>query len=134
MTQAIPDSYYTVQADDTLSSIAQQYYGTSSRWQDIYIANSQVIGENPAVLPPGKKLFIPNVMLSLQTCTVTAANGIKIRVAPTTQSTVVTIYPIGTPLNFVEVVNGEFVEGNPRWGHSIQGHYFWMGATDRPNG
>ena len=42
--------------------------------------------------------------------------------------------PLGTVLNFVQVVIGENVAGNPRWGHSQQGHYFWLGGTDHPNG
>ncbi len=66
-------------------------------------------------------------------CTVTV-DALHIRAAPTSQSALVATYPRGTTLNFVEVVDGENVDGNPCWGHSAQGHYFWLGGTDHPNG
>ncbi len=72
--------------------------------------------------------------LSPQICTVTSDGGVNVRAAPTTQSAIIARYPKGTDLNFVNVVNGESVNGNPLWGHSQQGHYFWLGATNRPNG
>lgn len=62
-------------------------------------------------------------------CTVTV-DELNIRAQPTSQSALVATYPRGTILNFVEVVNGENVDGNPHWGHSEQGHYFWLGGTD----
>lgn len=139
MTQATSGSKYTVQQGDTLSSIAQKVYGDSSKWHEIYIANTQVIGNNPNMLAADQVLYIPQVAqnsqpLALQSCTVTSANGINVRTAPTVQSAVVAIYPAGSSLNFVEVVEGEVIQGNSLWGLSKQGHYFWMGATDRPNG
>ncbi len=69
-----------------------------------------------------------------QICTITYAGGLNVRAAPTTQSAIIARYPLGTELNFVEVVNGENVDGNPLWGRSRQGHYYWMGGTSRPNG
>jgi len=69
-----------------------------------------------------------------QICTVTSDNGLRVRTGPTTQSAIIATYPSGAVLDYVEVVNGEDVEGNPLWGRSAQGHYFWMGGTDRPNG
>ena len=69
-----------------------------------------------------------------QICTITSASGLNVRAAPTTNSAIIANYPPGTALNFVEVVNGENIDGNPLWGRSRQGHYFWMGGTDRPNG
>ncbi len=66
-------------------------------------------------------------------CTVTA-DQLHIRAQPTSQSALIATYPRGTTLNFIEVVNGENVDGNPRWGHSEQGHYFWLGGTDHPDG
>jgi LysM repeat protein len=129
-----PNSYYTVQQGDTLSSIAQQAYGNANQWQAIYDANRQVIGNNPDHIFPGQVLFIPSIAPSLKTCTVTAPNGLNVRAAPTSQSTLIASYSPGTVLNFFEVVNGENVGGNPRWGHSVQGHYFWLGGTDHPNG
>ncbi|TME06564.1 MAG: LysM peptidoglycan-binding domain-containing protein [Chloroflexi bacterium] len=136
MAQATPGSNYTVQPGDTLYSIAQRAYGDGNKWQIIYDANKQVIGSNPNLLRPGEVLYIPPVTPPPQpkTCKVTAAQGLNIRAAPTSQSALITSYPIGTVLNYVEVVIGENVAGNPYWGHSEQGHYYWMGGTDHPNG
>jgi nucleoid-associated protein YgaU len=50
---------YTVQANDTLPSIAAQMYGDASRWTAIYDANRSTIGEDPNVLPAGAQLTIP---------------------------------------------------------------------------
>jgi phage tail protein X len=133
-------SKYTVQEGDTLPSIAQKVYGNSNRWHEIYIANTQVLDNNPSVLSPGTKLYLPQIRelasdsLDLHTCTITAADGLNIRVASTVQSAIVAWYPPGTVLNYIEVVEGEFIHGNPFWGHSLQGHYFWMGGTDHPEG
>ncbi len=66
-------------------------------------------------------------------CTVTV-DQLHIRAQPTSQSELIATYPRDSVLNFVEVVNGEKVAGNPHWGHSQQGHYFWLGGTDHPNG
>ena len=125
-----PGSNYTVQQGDTLFSLAQQAYGDSTKWQVIYNANKQVIGNDPNHLVPGAVLFIPAV----KSCTVTVASGLNIRSAPTSQSSLITNYPSGTVLNYIEVVNGENVSGNPHWGHSQENHYYWMGGTDHPNG
>lgn len=62
----------------------------------------------------------------LVTVTVDALN---VRTAPSDQSTLVATYPRGSVLNYVEVVEGENVAGNPRWGRSVQGHYFWVLST-----
>lgn len=129
-----PGTSYTVQEGDTLSGIAQRAYGDGSAaaWMRIYNANKSVIGDNPNLIRPGEVLYIPP--LTPMTCTVTAARGLNIRSAPNSESSLIASYPPGTVLNYVEVVNGENVAGNPRWGHSQQGHYFWMGGTDHPNG
>jgi phage tail protein X len=139
MANVTPGSKYTVREGDTLFSIAQQAYGDSNQWHAIYIANTQVIGSNPNVLPDGIVLYIPQIVHSLQMqnlhiCTATAPNGLNVRAAPTVQSAVVATYPPGTILNYVEVVNGEVINGNPLWGRSMQWHYFWMGGTDHPDG
>ncbi|MDX1663602.1 MAG: LysM peptidoglycan-binding domain-containing protein [Candidatus Promineifilaceae bacterium] len=54
---------YTVQSGDSLSSIAQHYYGTATRdkWMAIYTANKDVIGDDPAQIRPGQKLEIPQI-------------------------------------------------------------------------
>ena len=126
----MPGTSYTVQPGDSLFSIAQQAYGDGSQWERIYNANKQVIGNDPNHIVPGEVLFIPEV----KTCTVTVPTGLNIRSAPTSQSTLIASYPIGTVLNYIEVVNGENVNGNSRWGHSKQNNYYWMGGTDHPNG
>jgi len=133
--QALPGSTYTVQTGDSLFSIAQQAYGDGNQWQKIYDANKQVIGNDPNLIRPGEVLSIPPITPPHpKTCKVTAANGLNVRAAPTSQSALIASYPPGTVLNYIAVVNGENVAGNPRWGHSEQGHYFWMGGTDHPNG
>ena len=140
MAQAIPGSKYTVQEGDTLSSIAEKVYGDSNQWHEIYIANTQVIGNDPNILSPETVLYIPHIpeplvaALALQFCTVTSPDGLNVRACPTTHSAIIARFPSGTVLNFVEVVNGEVIEGNPHWGRSRQGHFFWMGGTDHPNG
>jgi LysM repeat protein len=138
MAQVTPGSKYTVQPGDSLFSIAQQAYGDGNLSQKIYDANKQVIGNDPNLIRPGEVLFIPPVTPPPppppKTCKVTAAQGLNIRSAPNSQSTLIASYPPGTVLNYIAVVNGENVAGNPRWGHSEQGHYYWMGGTDHPNG
>jgi LysM repeat protein len=127
----VPGSYYSVQPGDTLSGIAQQAYSNANQWQIIYKANTQVIGSDPNRINPGEEIYIP---LINKTCTVTSSIGLRTRAAPNTRSVILNVFPQGTVLTFFEVVNGENVEGNPRWGHSDQGYYFWLGGTDHPNG
>jgi Tfp pilus assembly protein FimV len=131
MAQAIPGSNYTVQQGDTLFSIAQQAYGDGNQWQTIYNANVQVIGSDPNLLSVGEVLYIPWIT---RTCTVTSSNGLNARAAATSQSAEINSFSPGTVLTFFEVVIGENVAGNPNWGHSDQGYYFWLGGTDHPNG
>lgn len=52
---------HTVAAGETLSHIAQQYYGSASRedWMAIYEANKATIGDNPSLIKPGQELNIP---------------------------------------------------------------------------
>ncbi len=54
------DSWYTVQAGDSLSSIAQLFYGSNTGWDQIYNTNLNVIGSNPNLIRPGMTLLIPN--------------------------------------------------------------------------
>ena len=71
----------------------------------------------------------PSAHLAMQFCTITT-DMLNIRSEPSTGSSIVAKYPQGTVLNFIEIVEGEMVNGVPYWGHSAQGHYFWMGGTD----
>jgi len=50
---------YTVEAGDTLRSIAQQVYGDQAQWPRIYDANRQAIGPDPDALSAGTRLTIP---------------------------------------------------------------------------
>lgn len=52
---------YTVRSGDSLSKIAREVYGDSSKWQLIYDANRSVIGRDPADLKVGMKLVLPDV-------------------------------------------------------------------------
>jgi LysM repeat protein len=49
---------YTVQPGDTLSSIAQRFYGSSADWPSLYQANRSVI-QNPNLISPGEVLDVP---------------------------------------------------------------------------
>jgi hypothetical protein len=126
-------SIYTVQPGDTLSSIAQHFYGDGNQWHKIYdYCNKQVIGPDPNLIRPGEVFYIPPI--GLKTCTVTSSIGLKARAAPNTQCPELDVFPQGTVLNFFEVQQGQNVGGNSNWGHSYQGYYFWLGGTDHPNG
>lgn len=49
---------YTIRPGDTLSDIAQQYYGQASRWRFLYNVNRETIGPNPNTLQAGDVLII----------------------------------------------------------------------------
>jgi Tfp pilus assembly protein FimV len=49
---------YTVRPGDTLSSIAQRFYGSTADWLGLYQANRSVI-KNPNVIYPGEVLDVP---------------------------------------------------------------------------
>lgn len=50
---------YTVASGDTLSAIAQKFYGDSSQYMKIYEANKATIGGNPDMIQVGQNLLIP---------------------------------------------------------------------------
>jgi LysM repeat protein len=50
--------HYTVRPGDTLSSIAQRFYGSPSDWRGLYQANRSVI-HNPDAIYPGEVLNVP---------------------------------------------------------------------------
>ena len=50
---------YTVQPGDTLSSIAQRFYGHPADWPWLYQANRAVV-QNPDVIYPGEVLTVPH--------------------------------------------------------------------------
>lgn len=49
---------HTVSQGETLSSIAVQYFGTSTAWQKIMDANADIL-QSPSQLRPGMRLKIP---------------------------------------------------------------------------
>jgi LysM repeat protein len=49
---------YTVQRGDTLSSIAQRFYGSTGDWNRLFAANRSVL-RNPNMIFPGQVLAIP---------------------------------------------------------------------------
>ena len=53
---------YTVQSGDSLSAIAQKFYGNQSanNVNKIYYSNLQTVGANPNLIFPGQKLYIPD--------------------------------------------------------------------------
>ena len=54
---------YVVQTGDSLSTIAQKFYGPSATYTDvqkIYYSNLTTIGPNPNYVYPGQKLYIPD--------------------------------------------------------------------------
>jgi LysM repeat protein len=50
--------HYTVRPGDTLSSIAQRFYGNPADWRGLYQANRSVI-RNPDAIYPGEVLNVP---------------------------------------------------------------------------
>jgi len=49
---------HIVKVGDTLWGISKRYYGTGTRWGDIYEANRDVIGKDPRLILPGMELAI----------------------------------------------------------------------------
>jgi nucleoid-associated protein YgaU len=50
--------YYVIKSGDTLSAIAQKFYGKGSEYPRIFEANREVI-KNPDLIYPGQKIRIP---------------------------------------------------------------------------
>ncbi len=72
--------------------------------------------------------------MRVQQCTITEPTGLHMRTEPNTAAAITNTFPVGTNLEFVAVVFGEDIAGNPRWGLAPQRYYFWLGATNRANG
>lgn len=53
---------YTVQSGDSLSKIANKFYGSmsSNNVNKIYYSNQTTIGANPNLIYSGQKLYIPD--------------------------------------------------------------------------
>jgi nucleoid-associated protein YgaU len=50
---------YTIKAGDTLTHLADRFYGTASKWTKIYEANRDAI-KNPDYIYIGQKITIPS--------------------------------------------------------------------------
>ena len=50
---------HVVQPGDTLSAIAQKYYGNAALWTEIFKKNKHIIGDDPGKIFPGQELQIP---------------------------------------------------------------------------
>lgn len=58
-TSRVTSQEYTVKSGDSLSAIAQNFYGDASEWDKIYQANKRIIGDNPNLIQVGQTLKIP---------------------------------------------------------------------------
>lgn len=56
---------YTVKAGDTLSGIAEDLYGRSDAWPQIYSENKNTIGQDPNIIEPGMVLQLPTSLRPL---------------------------------------------------------------------
>lgn len=52
-------TYYTIEKGDTLSKIANRFYGDPQKYHDLFDANREVI-QDPDKIYPGQKIRIPN--------------------------------------------------------------------------
>ena len=50
---------HVVVSGDTLSGIAEKYYGDAGKYFKIHEANKDLIGDNPDLIQPGMELVIP---------------------------------------------------------------------------
>ena len=69
-----PARRYTVKPGDTLSSIAQRFYGNPADWRGLYQANRSVI-HNPNVIVPGEVLNVPYQLPASSSSSMTSAPG-----------------------------------------------------------
>ena len=51
---------HTVTSGETLGKIAKQYYGSASKYNAIFKANTDIL-KNPDVIQVGQELVIPNL-------------------------------------------------------------------------
>ena len=54
------ETVYEVKSGDSLSKIAQKYYGKATLWTEIYEANRDTI-KDPDLIYPGQKIRIPDL-------------------------------------------------------------------------
>lgn len=61
--------YYTVRPGDSLSKIAQRYFGDAMRYKDVFAANRDIVAD-PNKIYPGQRLAIPDLFESTENYTV----------------------------------------------------------------
>jgi LysM repeat protein len=81
---AAASTSYTVQSGDTLSGIAQRFYGRADDWRGLYEANRSQIS-NPALILPGQVLSLPRQLPTV--ITTAASTGYTPRHAATATGT-----------------------------------------------
>ncbi len=57
---------YTIQPGDSLSTVAQQYYGDPTLWRTIYNFNRDIIGDNPNAIKANMQLQVPPKLTGAQ--------------------------------------------------------------------
>jgi LysM repeat protein len=67
--------HYTVRPGDTLSSIAQRFYGSPADWRGLYQANRSVI-HNPDAIYPGEVLNVPYQLPASSTASAPAGSTV----------------------------------------------------------
>ena len=58
---SLSGKYHPVADGDWLSKLAQRHYGNMHKWPVIFAANRALIGQNPDLIRPGQRLFIPDL-------------------------------------------------------------------------
>ena len=56
---AAKTQYYTIESGDSLSKIADRFYGDPQKYKDLFEANREVI-QDPDKIYPGQKIRVPN--------------------------------------------------------------------------
>ena len=58
-TKALINQLYTIKDGDSILSITRKIIGDTSRWKELYLENTALIGDNPENLYVGAKLTLP---------------------------------------------------------------------------
>lgn len=58
-TKPLINQIYIIQKGDSIASITRKFVGDTSRWKELYLENTALIGENPESLYVGAKLTLP---------------------------------------------------------------------------
>lgn len=64
-TQSDSNKTYTIKPGDTLSGIAEELYGKTDAWPQLYSENKEAIGNNPNLIQPGTVLQLPKTLRPL---------------------------------------------------------------------